>query len=264
MGVDAGIITLVGSDGFGRFIEQKLREEHVNLEGLKFYEGANTSSSVVLSNRDGERSFLHYLGTNGILSEEHIDLGIIRQCDLLFIAGSLLMPAFDGEPTARILKTAKELGKLTVMDTAWDSTGRWMDVIKCCIPYIDFFMPSIEEARMISGKENEREIADGFLKMGAKAVVIKLGSKGCYVRDKENDFYVDAFKVRAVDTNGAGDAFVAGFITGLVNGWPLKQCAVFANATGAKCVMKLGASDGIKSKDDVLSLIGSKYADLAD
>ena len=255
IGEDVGIIGLVGNDGFGDFLFNELSKEKVNTNGLRRTGKTNSSVSLVLSNSDGERSFIHCLGTNGIFRESDIDMSVIEKCDVLFVAGSLLMPSFDGEPTARILKRAKEMGKYTVLDTCWDSTGRWMRTIGPCLPYLDLFIPSIEEAQMLSGKTDEREIAADFLERGVLNVVIKFGSRGCYIKNKNEEHYVDAYKVDAVDTNGAGDSFVAGFITGLVNGWDLEKCGKFANAVGAHCVMKVGASTGIKSKREILQFM---------
>jgi sugar/nucleoside kinase (ribokinase family) len=255
IGEDVGIIGLVGHDSFGSFLIDTLHKEGVNTKGLKVTKEVNTSVSLVLSGSDGERSFIHCLGSNGRFNESFIDMEVVQDCSILFVAGALLMPSFDGEPTAGILKKAKELGKYTVLDTAWDSTGRWMKDIEPCLPYLDLFIPSIEEAQMLSGKNNEREIAEVFLEKGAKNIVIKLGSKGCYIRNTSEEYYVEAFKVQAVDTNGAGDSFVAGFITGLLNNWDLRKCGEFANAVGAHCVMKVGASSGIKTKEEILEFI---------
>lgn len=261
IGKDVGIIGLVGNDQFGKFLIKELRNENVDTKGLKVSDKSSSSVSLVLSSSDGERSFIHSYGTNAVFSEEDVDFDIIKECDILFVAGSLLMPNFDGEPTAKVLKKAKELGKYTVLDTAWDSTGRWMKAIEPCLPYIDLFIPSIEEAQMISGKEDEKDIAKEFMKRGTKNVVIKLGSKGCYINDGKEEAYIDCYKVNVVDTNGAGDSFVSGFITGIVNGWDLKKCGIFANAVGAHCVMSLGASSGIKGEEEILKFINEKNSD---
>ena len=255
MGQDVGIIGLVGCDGFGEFILNRLKTQKVDIAGLKITDKTTTSASLVLSNSDGERTFIHCYGTNAVFSEKDIDMNIIEKCELLFVAGSLLMPAFDGKPTANILRKAREMGKYTILDTAWDPTGRWMSAIGPCLPYLDLFIPSIEEAQMMSGKENEKDMAEYFLEMGAKNIVIKLGHRGCYIKNKNEEHHVDAFKVDAVDTTGAGDAFVAGFITGLVNGWNLRRCGEFANAVGAHCVIKMGSSEGIKSMEEIISFI---------
>ena len=130
------------------------------------------------------------------------------------------MPRFDGIPSSEVLKAAQEAKIITVMDTAWDSTGKWMQKIKPCLPYLDYFMPSLEEAEMISGKSKPEDIADVFLEAGVKTAVIKLGSKGCYIKNKSNEQYnIGAFLgIKTVDTTGAGDSFAAGFITGIFRG----------------------------------------------
>lgn len=260
MGQDVGIIGLVGNDGFGEFILNRLKGQKVDITGLKTTDRATTSASLVLSNSDGERTFIHCYGTNAVFSEQDIDYRIIKECELLFVAGTLLMPAFDGQPTANVLRRAKEMGKYTVLDTAWDPTGRWMSAVGPCLPYLDLFIPSFEEARMLSGKENEKDMAGCFLEAGAKTVVIKMGEKGCYIKNDSGEHYIDAYRVEAVDTTGAGDSFVAGFITGLVNGWDLRRCGEYANAVGAHCVMKMGATEGIKSMNEIISFIESRRA----
>lgn len=252
LGEDVGVMGLIGRDGLGSFILDRLKAENVDISGLKTTAKIATSTTLVLSDVDGERSFLYYYGANGIFAEDDIDFSVIEKCKILFIAGSLLMPALDGEPTARVLKRAQELGKYTILDTAWDTTGRWMSAIGPCLPYLDLFIPSMEEAKMLSGKDNVEDMAKVFLNAGTKTVVIKCGDKGCYIKNSKEEHYLQAFLVDAIDTNGAGDSFVAGFITGLINKWDFKRCGQFANAVGAHCVTALGASSGIKSKEEII------------
>lgn len=255
IGEDVGIISLVGNDGMGSFLTKELIENSVNVDGLKTTDETCTSSSVVLISESGERSFLHTYGANGVFNENNIDWHILEQCQILFVAGALLMPTFDGEQTARVLKKAQEKGIYTVLDTAWDSTGKWMKAIGPCLPYLDLFIPSIEEAEILSGLTDEKEMAKLFMKKGANQVVIKLGKKGCYIKSQEEELYVPSYTVDAIDTTGAGDSFVAGFITGLVNQWDLETTGKFANAVGAHCVMGVGASSSIKSKEKILDFV---------
>lgn len=261
IGEDVGVIGLLGKDGLGSFVCNRLIAENVDITGIGHTTKVGTSTTLVLSDTDGERSFMHSYGANGVFAEEDIDFAVIEQCRILFIAGSLLMPTFDGEPTARVLKRAQEMGKYTVLDTAWDSTGRWMSAIGPCLPHLDLFIPSIGEAQMLCGKENIEDMATVFLTAGAKNIVIKDGANGCYIKNANEEHYIPAFKVDAIDTTGAGDSFVAGFITGLTNHWDLKQCGEFANAVGAHCVTAIGASSGIKSKEEILSFIKNRSHD---
>lgn len=259
IGIKTAIIGRVGDDGLGTFVINNMEQKGVNVNGISVSKTSNTSASMVLVNSKSERTFLHQLGANADFFSDNISMSIILKSKFLFIAGALLMPKFDGVPTAELLKNVSETGIITIMDTAWDSTGKWMELIKPCLPYLDYFIPSFEEAEMITNKNQPEEIADVLLNGGVNTVVIKLGSKGCFIKNRRGEKYtIDAFKgIDAVDTTGAGDSFAAGFITGLTKGWDLKLCGKFANAAGALCVMKVGATSGIKKMDEILDFINN-------
>ena len=89
----------------------------------------------------------------------------------------MLMDSFDGKPCAEVLKKCKEMGKMTVLDTAWDSQGRWMKVLEPCMPYIDVFLPSIDEAAELAGTRDLDAIADFFFSKGVKQVAICVKAK---------------------------------------------------------------------------------------
>lgn len=260
IGLDVALIGKVGKDGFGDFMVNAVQSEGVNTEGLVVKPGINTSASVVLVSSGGERTFLHCIGSNADLVYEDVNFDIIRNSKILVVAGTYLMPNFDGEPCSRVLKKAKEMGVYTVLDTAWDTTGRWMQIVEPCLPYLDLFIPSYDEAKMISGREDAEEIADVFLSKGVKLAVIKLGKDGCFIKNKDGEKYTipTYTDIKAVDATGAGDSFVAGFVTGLVQGWDLYKCGKFANAVGTHCVMEVGATTGIKKMEDILEFM-KKY-----
>lgn len=253
IGLNTSIIGKVGSDAFGTFILNTLTDYGVDISGVSCSDEVSTSSALVLVNEKGERSFIHSPGTNGDFAEDDIDFSIIAKSKILFIAGSLLMEKFDGEPTARLLKKAQENGIYTVLDTAWDEKGRWMDVIKPCLPYINLFIPSIEEAEMLSGEKDVKKMAEVFLDNGVSLCVIKNGKKGCYIKNNVGEEYtIPAYIVKAKDTNGAGDSFVSGFITGISKGWDLETCGKFANAVGVHCVSQVGTTTGVCSMEEIM------------
>jgi sugar/nucleoside kinase (ribokinase family) len=260
IGLNTAVLGKIGNDGFGKFIYNSLKEEKVNVDGLVLDSNSSTSASVVLVDSGGERSFLHCLGANAEFTDKDVDFGIIEKSKIVFIAGTMLMPSFDGEPCARVLKKAKEMGKYTALDTAWDSKGRWMKVLEPCMKYIDLFMPSYEEAVQLSSKEDAEDIADVFLSMGVKTAVIKLGKDGCYIKDSGGEKYkIPTYTdIKPVDTTGAGDSFAAGFLTGITEGWSLYECGKFANAVGTHCIMSVGASTGIKSMEEIKAFM-AKY-----
>lgn len=254
IGRDVSIIGKIGNDGFGMFMKNSLEQKGVRTSGLIVDPDGATSASLVIVTPDGERSFIHCTGSNGTLVESDIPYDEISEAKIVFVAGTMLMPMFDGEQCAIFLKKCKEMGKITVLDTAWDSKGRWMDVLRPCMPYIDYFLPSIEEAIELSGKTEPEEIADTFLAAGPHTVVIKTGKNGCFIKTKSGEKYTipTYTRIKAVDTTGAGDSFCAGFLSALVKGKSLPECGKFANAVGTHCVMAKGASTGIKSEAEIL------------
>lgn len=257
IGLKPVMIGKVGDDGFGQFLRETLRQKGVATEGVRVDPTVQTSASVVLIGDDGERSIMHCLGANARFAFEDIDVGLLEHSTILFIGGTFLMPQFDGAGAEKLLKLASAAGCVCCLDTAWDSTGQWMEKIECTLPYLDWFMPSYEEAKELSGHTEPAAIAEIFKAKGVKNVVIKLGEAGCYVRpEQEPGFHTPAYQnIEVVDTSGAGDAFCAGFLTGLVNGWEVRQCARFANAVGAQCVMALGTTTGVKTLQETVSFL---------
>ncbi len=259
LGVDTAVIGKVGRDGFGDFILRQFEEAGIDAGGMARDSETATSSTMVLVHVDGERSFLHYLGANATFRREDIDFERIRRSKVLHIAGAQVMRDFDGLPAAQLLKEAREAGVTTALDTVWDATGRWMELTGPSLPYVDYFLPSFEEARMLAGGlEAPRDVARFLLDAGVKVVALKMGQKGCYIRSATGDeIALPSLPVNAIDALGAGDAFAAGFIAGIVRGWDLERCARFATAVGASCVTALGATTGIRSFKETVALLGS-------
>lgn len=258
LGVDSSIVGMVGNDTFGDFLKAKLKDSGVNTSGLKVNDQVQTSASVLMIDEHAERSFFHTVGTNAVFSDKDIDYSIIDACDIVFITGTFLMDTFDGNETMRFLKKCKEMGKTTFLDVCWDAKGKWSEILDMSIPYIDYLMPSIDEAVQLTGKENPEEIADIFVSKGAKNVIIKLGSKGSYLRklnEKSGCVFPPFYVENPVDTTGAGDSFCSGFLSAFARDESLEECMKFANATGAHCVMEKGATAGIKTYDEIKSFM---------
>lgn len=255
LGVKTAVLGKVGEDGFGDFIIKTLRESGIDTKGIRRDSKVNTSGTVVLVYPDGERSFIHYLGANAAYTIDDVDWDVIGDSKLLHIGGALVLPGIDGEPTTAILKKVREMGKVTSLDTVWDAKGRWMSLIKPNLPYIDYFLPSLEEAKMLTGKNKPEDIARMFLDMGVKTVGLKMGEEGCYIRSQDEEYHIPIYKVEVVDATGAGDAYVAGFLLGVLKGWELEKIGRMANAVGACCVTAIGASAGVKSYEETVRMI---------
>ncbi len=253
LGVSSALIGRVGDDGFGRFLEGDLRAHGVDVSGLTRDTAASTSVTMVVVDRAGERSFIHYPGVNRRFREQDIPFSLVASAPIFSVSGCFLMPGFDGPPLASVLRRVRQESRsLICLDTSWDSSGRWMELLGPCLRYVDYFLPSYDEAAMLSGKRSLPEMAGVFLDLGARVVVIKRGPDGAYARTAEGEeIVVPAFQVEAVDALGAGDAFVAGFLAGLSHGEGLEGCLRLGNAVGALCVTALGATTGVRPLDEV-------------
>lgn len=257
LGIDVGAVGRIGTDNFGDFVLQTLNDNHVDTRGVVRDAETNTSVTFVTVASDGERSFLHYIGSNGIFSEADVDFDLIRASKILHVAGSFVMPNLDGEPTAHILRTAREAGVVTSLDTVWDTSGNWLKTLEPCLPHVDVFLPSIEEAKQLTGLDSPPDIARFLMDYGIQTVGLKMGDQGSYVRSGAEEFYVPAYEVDAVDTTGAGDAYVAGFLAGTVMGWDLRRTSELASAAGAACVTAIGTTAGIKDLEETMAVAGN-------
>lgn len=258
LGIPTAVLGKVGDDGFGNFIVDTLRQRNIDTRGIKKDSETHTSSTMVMVDSSGERTFIHYIGANARVRPEDIDWNVVAGAELLHIGGFFLMPGFDGEGTKAVLRRAEELGITTSLDTAWDATGTWMRLLEPCLEYVDIFLPSYDEAVMLSGEKNPEAIADAFLRRGVQVVGLKMGERGCFIKSGGGAWHIPAFSVRAVDATGAGDAFVAGFLAGYLHGWNWEKVGRFANAVGASCVTAMGASAGIKSFSETLAMVESQ------
>jgi ribokinase len=112
-------------------------------------------------------------------------------------------------------------------------------------------MPNAGELELLTGTADYRKGAEAMLKRGVKAVAVKLGSRGCYVTDGKRGYNVEAFKVSVVDTTGAGDAFCAGFLYGLIRHKSLEECGRIGNFVASRCITEMGARIGLPKLEDL-------------
>ena len=110
--------------------------------------------------------------------------------------------------------------------------------------YADMILPGISEAEILMGSDDPDQIADYYLQMGIQQVIIKLGSKGAFVKSEQECFIQPGYKVEnVVDTVGAGDGFAVGMISAVLEGLSLKEASDRANAIGAMQVSVLGDNE---------------------
>jgi sugar/nucleoside kinase (ribokinase family) len=150
-----------------------------------------------------------------------------------------------------LLRMARERGLSTSIDTQWDSRGGWLEDLAPCLPFTDYLFCNEDEARMLSGTEDAAATARMLCGLGAGTVVVKLGPRGCLIAGAENEIAVPAFEVEVVDTTGAGDCFVGGFLSEMMRGASLTDAARFGAAVAAFSIGQLGATAGLRPRAEV-------------
>ena len=116
-------------------------------------------------------------------------------------------------------------------------------------------MPNAVELELLTGEKDYCKGADALIGKGVKIVAVKLGGDGCYVTDGRERHLIEAFKVKVVDTTGAGDAFCAGFLYGLLNNKSLYECGRLGNFVASRCVMKMGAQNRVALRQRLSSFL---------
>ena len=257
LGVAAGILGKVGRDGFGDFVAQTLARAGVETTGLVRDESVSTSATMVAVHSDAQRSFLHVAGANAAFGVDDVRWDALAGASILHIAGPQLMPRLEGDGLAAILREAKQRGLTTTLDTVMNPRSSGWDGIAASVPYLDWLIPSHEEATLLTGETDPHEIARVLRGRGVRNIALKLGADGSLALPHGGDFLpAPALPAVAIDTLGAGDAWAAGFLIGLLHGWPLHQTLAVANAAGACCVEALGATAGVRSLGETLARAG--------
>lgn len=255
LGGRSAFVGSLGEDSFGDYILSTLKHAGVNTDSVRRSSECHSSATVVLISEDGERSFLHHLGTNAVVSESDLDFDVIAQSKILHWGGCSVTPQLDGAPMGRIFEKARKMGVKTSIDTCFDGKGIWLPHIEPALHHTDIIFSSLEEARNYSGQREPEAIADFYRSYGVEIAVIKLGGDGMFVKNNADQYFLPAHQVPVIDTTGAGDASCGGFLYGFLQGWDLKKCARLANAVGGLTVQCMGGAEAIVSLSETLKFM---------
>lgn len=243
LGIETKIATELGNDIFSNFAKEKFIENGV--EPTNLYNGEdiplNITSAIILPK---DRTFYSY-GKGSIEPDEkamETFYDIAKGAKICMMQMGGFLPVY---------KKLKEEGTILVLDTGWDdemSFEKYDEYLNVA----DFYTPNRKEALRITGTDNEKDAAYALKKYFDK-VVVKVDADGCIGIDGDDYFFcpsVEEFK--NVDSTGAGDAFLAGFMYGLFYDYPLKDCIEYGNITGGKAVTAVGALSGYVSEKELL------------
>ena len=260
LGAHAIFSGLVGKDMYGEFLSRRLREAGVDIRGLKEHPVLGTGVSHILIEPGGERHFITYKEKiNDALDYGFLSGDLVAESDIVYLGSCMSLKAMDHGGTAELFKKAKSLGKTTITDFGANVEMRgdyWLKLFDPVLRNCDILMPSLGEARALTGKQELPGIREALSPYGIKTLIVKMGEQGCYLTDFKDEWNIPAFdEFKAADTTGAGDCFVAGFIRGLIEGWTSEAAAVFASCVAGHNITKVGATAGVPDFDIVFNYV---------
>lgn len=253
LGAHCSMLGRVGMDSFGQSLLKGMIEDGVDCTSVLVTEGAPSGIAMVLVDSRGENSIVVAGGANQLLTPDDV-----FACEQEFAAADVVVLQLElPMPTVRAaIEVARRNNCKVVLDPA--------PMPKCLastICEVDIITPNVTEAEMLTGTKTGEERADmnialDLIARGAKAAVLKLGSRGSMVVTADGQMArVGAYNVDIVDTTAAGDAFTAALAVCVAQGMELTAAAKFANAAGALACTHLGAQSAMPTRDEVRMLM---------
>jgi 2-dehydro-3-deoxygluconokinase len=242
----------LGNDEFGLYIRNFIRGEGVDTSSVTFDDARPTGIFFKQRLNSGESKVYYYRHGSAASSMGPADLdeSKIKQSKFLHITGiTPMLSESCSELTYKAIEIAKKNNVTVVFDpnirlklcSKEDARLRLMDIASQC----DIILPGIEEGVILTGEKTPEKISECLIQNGTGAVVVKLGALGAYYFTKNEQGFVNGYKVdQVVDTVGAGDGFAAGFISGILRGWSYREAVGLGNRVGASAVTVSGDVEG--------------------
>ena len=257
LGLTVQIAAEVGNDPMGDWLVSAMQAQGMNTELVTRSATAQTAMSMLPISSDGARSAFFVPGASNTFDLDDTALQRVLDAEIIHLGGTGLLGTFDGAPSLRLLEAAKAKGRKTVFDLIL-ANQETIKLVEPLLPFIDYFVPSIEEAGAMAGQSEPAVVADWFRGKGIGNVILTLEGEGVYVAPKDGaPMHLPAHDIDVVDTTGCGDSFTAGIITGVSKGWDLRESARFANTVAAHVARGLGSQGILRNFDATLAAMNT-------
>jgi ribokinase len=248
LGCKVGYIGKVAKDREGLMLIEDFHREGVDTGGVVRAETGRSGVVMGFVDEKGNRALYVDPGVNDQIEFGEISVNYASETEFLHLT------SFVGEKSFQTQKKLVEILPDNVkisMDPGELYSRKGLNALGQILDRTYVFMPNARELKLLTGEDDYVSGAKMLLDSGVRIVAVKLGSEGCYVTDGDESCHVEPFKVHVVDTTGAGDAFCAGFLYGLINGKSLNECGRIGNFVASKCIMKIGARAGLPRLEDL-------------
>jgi 5-dehydro-2-deoxygluconokinase len=251
LGLRPGLMTAVGNDPFGRFIREELAREGVDLRGVKTDARRLTALAIVGIRSKVEFPQLSYRENcaDMALSVFDVNLELFRSTRAVLINGTHLSTPPVADASRRAAEIVRAAGGRVVLDIDGHPES-----LKQVLPICDLVVGTQEEVHILGGSTDTLSAVRTIRSYTRALIVIKRGAEGCVCYEAANPgegFHGPAFEVDAINTLGAGDAFMAGFLSGWLKRASLEECCERANACGALVVSRHGCAPAMPSSEEL-------------
>jgi fructokinase len=267
LGAKSTFVGKVGNDILGHFLKKTLQEYKVDISSMYIADDVRTGVVFVTLSEEGERDFTFYIDPSAdrFLKEEDIDRALFQNNKIFHYGSISLINEPSKSATLKAVKYAKEAGLLISYDpnlrlNLWKSETEARNTIISMLPQTDVLKISVEELNFITGQEKIEDGIKWLSQYDFPLIFVTLGSEGSYVFTKQFHLKIQAMNVQAVDTTGAGDAFVSGILyclnestnqLSMLTKEEVEQMARFASASGGLTASKKGAMTSLPSLDEL-------------
>lgn len=241
LGYEVDLVCGLGQDPAAEIVLADAKKWKVRTEKITQMKELSTPVANLLATKDGGRISVNSPATK--LEGYRVDPSVVKDAKLVSLASMFRAPLDNPDVIRELVKAAKAEGAVVCADMKLPTFRQiTLKDIEDILPMIDYIFPNETEAAYYTGETALYAQAQAIRDMGVKNVIIKAGKNGCYVSGEEMRFAMGAFPVELVDTTGAGDNFVAGFIHGLFQQWHLKTCCEYGSACAAISIGLPGAT----------------------
>jgi len=250
LGVETGFIGKVGEDELGDFFYEDMKKSNIDPKLLR--SKTDSGRAVALISPDSERTFATFLGAAIDLVPEDLTNKLFEGYKYLHIEGYLVQ---NHDLLLKASKLAKENGLKISLDLAsYNVVDDNLEFLKSYInDFVDIIFANEEESNAFTGKEPEESLNE--LAKRSEIAVVKVGKEGSFIKAGNETSTVEPIEANPVDTTGAGDAYAAGFLYGLVNDYSLSKCGQIGSILAGKVIEVVGAKMDEEKWQEIFDLV---------
>ncbi|SEG93080.1 Sugar or nucleoside kinase, ribokinase family [Nonomuraea solani] len=254
LGNDVVTMGAIGDDELGDFLLAVLAKRGVDVSRLVRRAGEQTAASILPIRPDGGRPSFHVPGANLSVTYADLDPDVLRGARAIHLGGVDVTFGLGDPAFFALLDEVRAAGTIVTMDLLSEMPDL-LGMARAFLPHVDYVLPNESQALLMTGATDVPAAAQALLADGPRGVLVTLGEAGSLVVTGEGTSEVPALKTEVSDTTGCGDAYCAGFLTGLLHGHDVLTAARWGTAAAARVATGLGSDAGLTDLESTLSLL---------